>query len=367
MWPPSGPPPDRVHARGSPETWKCKWQPGVEYTPPPSEPTIHLAPELLLQPHGLLGPRSPRSSIETLSLEEPPAPVYEPPGTGTWQPVQFEPTLEKTEAHPAWATWQGKLQAGLEYTLPEDPPQLFKPRSPHSSIEALPTPFHPSTRRPAHQRHIFRRARKKSEANSLAESLKTPHHWDLAVSDFDLASLLSNLAEVPTVSHGLFRPHSPRSSNEALSLEEPLALAHEPHRSGAWRCVHQRVQPGVEYTPPPSEPTIHLAPELPPQRHGLFGPRSPRSFIEGPPAPVHLQRIFRRAHKTLEAHLPGGIAETPMHTPPAQPPGLQPGLEYAPPPSEPTIHLAGMVIEEMQSSKDAPNTCPWGVWICASL
>jgi hypothetical protein len=37
------------------------------------------------------------------------------------------------------------------------------------------------------------------------------------------------------------------------------------------------VQPGLEYTPPPSEPTIHLAPEVPQQPRGLFGPRSPRS------------------------------------------------------------------------------------------
>ena len=37
------------------------------------------------------------------------------------------------------------------------------------------------------------------------------------------------------------------------------------------------VQPGVEYTPPPSEPTIHLAPEVPQPPRGLFGPRSPRA------------------------------------------------------------------------------------------
>ena len=37
--------------------------------------------------------------------------------------------------------------------------------------------------------------------------------------------------------------------------------------------LHTRTaQPGVEYTPPPSEPTIHLAPS-----RGLFGPRSPRT------------------------------------------------------------------------------------------
>jgi hypothetical protein len=39
------------------------------------------------------------------------------------------------------------------------------------------------------------------------------------------------------------------------------------------------VQPGVDYTPPPTEPTIHLAPEVPqPQSQSprLFGPRSPR-------------------------------------------------------------------------------------------
>ena len=38
------------------------------------------------------------------------------------------------------------------------------------------------------------------------------------------------------------------------------------------------VQPGVDYTPPPSEPMIHLAPEVPQsQSPRLFGPRSPRT------------------------------------------------------------------------------------------
>ncbi|KAH9048892.1 hypothetical protein EDB84DRAFT_1261793 [Lactarius hengduanensis] len=58
--PPMGPPPDRAQAAGSWATWQV--QPGLEYTPPPSEPTIHLAPEVPPQPRGLFGPRSPRSS-----------------------------------------------------------------------------------------------------------------------------------------------------------------------------------------------------------------------------------------------------------------------------------------------------------------
>jgi hypothetical protein len=36
------------------------------------------------------------------------------------------------------------------------------------------------------------------------------------------------------------------------------------------------VQPGVQYTPPPTDPTIHLVPDPPPPPRGLFGPRSPR-------------------------------------------------------------------------------------------
>jgi hypothetical protein len=33
----------------------------------------------------------------------------------------------------------------------------------------------------------------------------------------------------------------------------------------------------VDYTPPPSEPMIHLAPEVQSQSPRLFGPRSPRT------------------------------------------------------------------------------------------
>ena len=81
MQPPPGPGPphDRTQAAGSWATWQGKVlssfflsfvkslhpstvQPGLEYTPPPSEPTIHLAPEVPQQPRGLFGPRSPRSS-----------------------------------------------------------------------------------------------------------------------------------------------------------------------------------------------------------------------------------------------------------------------------------------------------------------
>jgi len=57
--PPVEQPPDRVQTTGSWATWQV--QPGVEYTPPPSEPTIHLVPEPQPQPRGLFGPRSPRS------------------------------------------------------------------------------------------------------------------------------------------------------------------------------------------------------------------------------------------------------------------------------------------------------------------
>ncbi|KAF8270087.1 hypothetical protein EI94DRAFT_1798579 [Lactarius quietus] len=57
--PPGPPPPDRAQAAGSWATWQV--QPGVEYTPPPSEPTVHLAPEVPQQ-RGLFGPRSPRGS-----------------------------------------------------------------------------------------------------------------------------------------------------------------------------------------------------------------------------------------------------------------------------------------------------------------
>ncbi|KAH9033913.1 hypothetical protein EDB85DRAFT_2289267 [Lactarius pseudohatsudake] len=164
------------------------------------------------------------------SPEEPPAPAPEP---------------------------SNSAQAGLEYTSPEGPPQLFSQlfsRSPRLSLEELPTrtPFRSDTRRPVQQRHVFRRARKKSDA------------------------------------------HPPAGP-------------------------HPDPQPDLEYTPPPSEPMI-LAPEVP-SLPGLFGPRSPRSSIYEPPAPVYQQRVFRRAPKESEAHLPGGVVETPMHTPPAPPPG----------------------------------------------
>ncbi|KAH9033910.1 hypothetical protein EDB85DRAFT_1890027 [Lactarius pseudohatsudake] len=73
-------------------------------------------------------------------------------------------------------------------------------------------------------------------------------------------------------------------------------------------------QPGLEYTPPSSDPMI-LGPEVLPPR-GRFGPRSPRSSIYEHPAPVYQQRVFRRAPKKSEAHPPGGVIEieTPMDT-----------------------------------------------------
>jgi hypothetical protein len=45
--------------------------------------------------------------------------------------------------------------------------------------------------------------------------------------------------------------------------------------TGSWATW--QVQPGMEYTPPSSEPSIRLPPESPPSHRGLFGPRSPRS------------------------------------------------------------------------------------------
>ncbi|KAH9172810.1 hypothetical protein EDB89DRAFT_1963850 [Lactarius sanguifluus] len=263
MWPLPGPTADRAQAADPWETWQA--QSDLEYTPPPSEPTIRLAPEVSSQPRGLSGPRSPRSSYEALSLDEPP----EPPRPGAWRSVHqrggFRCTRKKSEAHPAWTTWQ--VQAGLEYASPEGPPQLF-PRLPRSSIEELPTPFCPDTRRPVHQRRVFRCARKISEVHPPAG------------------------------------PHPDRAQ-----------------ATGSWATW--QVQPGLEYTPPPSEPTIHLAPEVPPQPRSLFGPCSSRSSMYEPPAPVYQQRLFRRPPKNLksEAHPPGGVIETPMHTPPALPPG----------------------------------------------
>ncbi|KAI9438786.1 hypothetical protein H4582DRAFT_2076414 [Lactarius indigo] len=288
MWPPSGPPPDRAQAPGSWPTWQL--QPDLEYALPPSEPTIHL------------GPRSPPSSIAALSLEEPPAPVHEPPGVDTWQSVQFGPTLEKTEAHPAWATWQGKLQAGREYTSPEGPPRLFKPRSPHSSIEALPTPFRPSTRRPVHQRRVFRRARKKPEVNSSAESLYC----------LDYSSTPWVPWQHPTESRD---GDSPEPLLESLTVTPESEEVIEAH---AQSYVQEGDSQGkfqfcLENSPPSS---VYAS-----IKKGLPRPQPPRSFIEGPPAPVHRQRIFRRPRKTLEAHPPGGVVETPMYTPPVQPPG----------------------------------------------
>ncbi|KAI9450867.1 hypothetical protein BJY52DRAFT_154419 [Lactarius psammicola] len=179
------------------------------------------------------------------------------------------------------------------------------------------------------------------------------------------------------------------NSDEVLPPDEPSAPASEPPRPNAWRSVHQRggfrrtrkksearqasasdswqVQPGPEYTLPSSEPMTHLAPEVPLQPHGLFGPRSPRSSIEEisveEPAPepsrprkwqsIHQRRVFRRTRKKSETHPSEGIIEAPTHPPPAQPPGRvrrrvvsasswgtwqpQPGLEYTPPPSEPRL------------------------------
>jgi len=64
-------------------------QPGVEYTPPPSEPTIYPAPEVSQPPHGLFGPRSPRSDNGS-----PLAPPDRAQTTDPWAD--------------SWATWQGK-------------------------------------------------------------------------------------------------------------------------------------------------------------------------------------------------------------------------------------------------------------------
>jgi len=71
----------------------------------------------------------------------------------------------------------------------------------------------------------------------------------------------------------------PRPAGPITATTPPVPAGPPPppdraQTTGSWATW--QVQPGVEYTPPPSEPTIHLAPEVPPQR-GLFGPRSPRS------------------------------------------------------------------------------------------
>ncbi|KAH9993287.1 hypothetical protein BJV74DRAFT_884401 [Russula compacta] len=57
--PPAAPPPDRAQTTGSWATWQGL---PADYTPPPTEPTIHLAPEVAQPQRGLFGPRSPRSS-----------------------------------------------------------------------------------------------------------------------------------------------------------------------------------------------------------------------------------------------------------------------------------------------------------------
>ncbi|KAI9432837.1 hypothetical protein H4582DRAFT_2131960 [Lactarius indigo] len=246
MRPPPGPPPNRLLPTGSWETWLG------------NESEFHLTPEFPSQPRGLFGPRSPRSSNEALSLEEPSG----PPRPGAWRSVHKRGGFRRT------------VQAGLqvEYTSPEGPPQPFIPCLPRSSIEEFPTLFRPSAGWPVQQRGVFKRTRKKSEAH--------PPMWS------------------------------------------PLAPGPPPDRAqGAGSWATWQVQPGLEYTPPPSEPEFHLAPEFPSQPRGLFGPRSPRSSIEGLPAPVHQRRVFRRTHKNAESHPPGGVMEAPMHTPPAHPPG----------------------------------------------
>ncbi|KAH8987679.1 hypothetical protein EDB86DRAFT_3104966 [Lactarius hatsudake] len=297
MWPPPGPPPDRAQSAGSWATWQV--QPG-EYTPPPSEPMI-LEPGVPSQPRGPFGPRSPRSSNEALSRDELP----EPPRLGAWR-------------------------------------------------EELSIPFRPSARRPVHQRRVFPRAHKKSEAGPPAEfnRVRAASSWATwqVQPDSEYTPPPSEpmvlAPEVPPQPRSCFGPRSLRSSNEGLSLDE----LPEPPRPGAWRSVHQsggfrrtrkksdahpraeplsrvqaadswaQVQPSSEYTPPPSEPMI-LAPEIPPLPPVVSGPRSSHSSIYEPPALVHQQRVFRRARKRSEVHTPGGVVETPMHTPPALPPG----------------------------------------------
>ncbi|KAI0286002.1 kinase-like domain-containing protein [Russula aff. rugulosa BPL654] len=88
------------------------------------------------------------------------------------------------------------------------------------------------------------------------------------------------------------------------------------------------VQPGIEYTPPLSEPTIHLAPEVPPPCD-LFGSRSPRrASFEYIPPPSELT-----IHPAPEVP-PHDLFGRPS------PRSSQPGIEYTPLPSEPMIHLA---------------------------
>ncbi|KAH9047940.1 hypothetical protein EDB83DRAFT_2317441 [Lactarius deliciosus] len=323
MWPPPGSPPDRAQATGSWATWQ--------------------APEVPPQPRGLFGPRSPRSSNEALSLDELP----EPPRLGAWRSVHqrggFRRTREKPEAwppgRPAWATWQGKLQAGLEYKSPEGPPQLFRPRSPLSSSEDLPIPFRPSARRPVHQRRVFPRAGKKSEAGPPAELSRVRAAgswaaWQAQPGEYTPpppSEPMILAPEFPPQPHGLFRPRSPRSSNESLLLDElpesPRPGARQTvHQSGGFRRTrkksdaHPRAEPLSRVQAAGSWATWQ-APEVPSQPRSLFGPRSPRSSIYEPPAPVYQPRVFRRARKKLDVHTPGGVIETPMGTSPAPPPG----------------------------------------------
>ncbi|KAI9432844.1 hypothetical protein H4582DRAFT_2061432 [Lactarius indigo] len=287
MRPPPGPPPERSQTVDSWGTWQGKFPP---------------------QPHGLFGPRSPRSSNEALSLDEPP----EPPRFGAWESVH---AVRKPEAwprgRPAWATW--KVQSDLEHTPPESPPELFIPRLPRSSIEELPpTSFRTNTRRPVKQRRVFKRASEKLED-------PTGHVVEAQPPGRVRRRFRQATLQAPTTPGGL----SPRSS-----IDEP---------------------------PAPLQPRDHL------------GPRSPRSSIEEFPAPVRQQRVFTRPHKKSEAHSSGGISETPMYTPPAQPPGrmrrracnlvsMHAAVQY-------THNSSSRYGIDTAKFKETPNACTLGVRI----
>ena len=99
----------------------------------------------------------------------------------------------------------------------------------------------------------------------------------------------------------------------------------------------QTVQSGVEYTPPPSEPVIHLAPEAQSQR--LFGPCSPRnrepSALREPVRSSYTLRSFTSHYPPQQAgilepatygHVPPDSLTTEEYEPPSDEPRGTPGV-----------------------------------------
>ena len=113
------PPPDRMKAAGSWATWQRKLPspflsfvkslhpstvpPSLKYTPPPSEPMIHLAPEVPQQPWGLFGPRSPPSSSRSSSPVRYSPDIPEPP----------HDRAQAADSAGSSATWQRKLPSSF--------------------------------------------------------------------------------------------------------------------------------------------------------------------------------------------------------------------------------------------------------------